>query len=159
MVKSVLVTLFGSLAVFGATPLSVAQSKAPLSVNNGNSTSGIFVALEGKWANFSTSPPTRIEFSVRDGRLQADYVSTKSGTHYSCKNVNYENGLLVFDFPGNPVPTYKLRLAPDGITLTGEKTIPSIPYPIPVTFERVTAWPTPEEIAARGPTGPVIVRK
>ncbi len=138
---------------------SFAQSGSPTTAKAVSSATVSFHALEGKWVKYSTAPVTFIEISTRGGKLHAQYVGAQSGQHYDCTNVNYQNGELSFEFPGKPVPVYKLKLTPGGTQLIGELVHPSFPYPIPVVMEKVDTWPTPEEIAARGPAGPAIVRK
>lgn len=115
--------------------------------------------MEGKWVRYAGNFPIRVVIITRDNKPHAQFVSPKTNEQIDCENVRYEGWELSFDLPGSPVPKFKVRLAPGGTMLVGEMVIPGAPYPIPVTFERVTAWPSPEEIAARGPAGPVIVRK
>lgn len=118
-----------------------------------------FRALEGKWVRYAGTSPMFIEILTRDGKPHAQFISQKSGKPLESENVNYKNGELSFDLPGTPVPTFKVRLTPGGATLTGEMVISGFPYPIPVVMEKVDTWPTAEQIAARGPAGPAIVRK
>lgn len=122
------------------------------------SSSVSFASLEGKWVRYAGSFPIRILILTRESKPHAQFVSQKSGESIDCTNVHYENGELSFDLPGNPVPKFNVRLAPGGAMLIGEMIIPGAPFPIPVNMERVDAWPTPEEIAARGPAGPTTVR-
>lgn len=150
--------LFTLLLLVSLVAPASAQSGPPPQARPVSSGVAPFSAFEGKWVKYSSTPPTFIEVSTIVGKPHVQYVGPKTGKHYDCTNVTYLNGELSFEFPGKPVPIYKLRLAPGGTQLTGEFVLPSVPYPVPVVMERVDAWPTPEEIAARGPAGPTTVR-
>lgn len=115
--------------------------------------------LAGKWVVFSTAPPTRFEIFVKDGEPHVKNVSSKTDAYHDCKDVKIDDGMLTFKMASEPVVIYKIDLHPTDTKLNGQMIITSFPYPVPVTLEKVKSWPTPEEIAARGPAGPAIVRK
>lgn len=153
--------VLSTLSLIASTSSPALAQPAGAPVIKGNSHSAApFQDLEGKWVTYFGGTPIRLVVKSREGKPHVEYVSGKTGEPDDCDNVKYENGLLSFDFPGKPVPTYKLRLAEGGKQLAGEMVIPSFPFPLPVLAEKVTAWPSAEEIAAKaGSAGPIIVRQ
>lgn len=157
---NVLAGLGALLLIASATMPAVAQPSAEPAIKGHSPAIAPFQALEGRWVTYFGGTAIRLVVAAQDGKPHVEYVSGKTGEPDDCDNVKYENGLLSFDFPGKPVPTYKLRLAEGGKQLTGEMVIPSFPFPLPVLAEKVTAWPSAVEIAAKaGSAGPIIVRQ
>lgn len=146
--------------ITGAALPAFAQSEPVPGVKGEKAGHASFQKLEGKWVRYASTPPLFFEVSTREGRPHVQFVSIKSGKHYDCTNVRYESGVLSFDFPGTPVPSYELKLAAAGQQLIGEVTSSNFPYPRPVQIERVMHWPSAEEAAAKaGSAGPIIVRQ